>query len=163
MELNNVLVDEFNEDIKTIIHNPIQQLQMMTVALSGVSLARAFAIDEGKAIGKILPDYVITALCEAFYRRVYMSEEESKGENPAWFKDLFKNKTLEEGIQDLSEYLMQRLGGKRYYTERKGTYTMCCRILLSQDLKNYISMCLYPLLMLFYVYCRSAKSTTSTL
>jgi hypothetical protein len=120
MELNNILVDEFDEDKRTVIHNPIQRLQMMAVELSGVSIEKAFAIDEGKAIGNILPDYVLTTLCEIFYKRVYMSEEESKGENPAWFRAFFEHKTYEESIQDLGEYLMQRLGGKKYYTERKG-------------------------------------------
>ena len=110
------------EDVQTVIHNPIQQLQMMSVELSGVSLTKAFAIDEGKSIGKALPDYIITTLCETFYKRVYMSEAESNGENPCWFKDLFSNKTMEESVQDLSEYLMQRLGGKKFYTERKGKF-----------------------------------------
>ena len=108
--------DELNEEKL----NPIQKMQKRAVHLSGVPLKRAFAIDEGRNIGKQLPDYVITTLCETFYKKVYASDAESNGKNPAWFRDLFSNKTYEESIHDLSEFLTQRLGGLAYYSERKG-------------------------------------------
>ena len=132
MNLNNPLVDAA-DDKRTIIHNPIQQLQLMAVELSGVSIERAYRIDEGKAIGKKLPDYVITNLCEEFYRKVYALDDR----NPKWFRELFSNKTLEESVQDFSEYLMGRLGGRQFYTDRKGdshcnhVLNKCVRVLCS--------------------------------
>lgn len=36
------------------------------------------------------------------------------------FRGQFVHKSIEESIQDLSEFLQQRLGGRGFYSERKG-------------------------------------------
>ena len=100
--------DEDDDDEVFHPHNPIQQQHKRAVELSGVSLKDAFAIDEGRNIGRFIPDYVLTSLCEEFYKKVYASDEDSKGKNPEWFRKLFQNKTIEESTHDLSEYLIQR-------------------------------------------------------
>lgn len=55
------------------IHDPIQQLQFLAAEMSGVTIEDAYAID-GVNLGKKLPDYVITQLCDTFYHKIYDDE-----------------------------------------------------------------------------------------
>jgi truncated hemoglobin YjbI len=97
------------------IVNPIQQLHHLAAEASGVSIEAAYAIDEIN-LGKKLPDYVFTQLADIFYRKIYDDTDPAND----WFRLYFQHKTIEESVLDLSEYLTQRLGGKNYYTQRKG-------------------------------------------
>ena len=106
------------EDIK----DPIQQLQYLASEASSVSLEEAFAIDTVN-IGKALPEYLITQLCETFYHKIY----DDINPHTEWFRDYFCHKTCEESVQDLSEYLLQRLGGKSDYSARRGLPNLLCQ------------------------------------
>lgn len=103
------------------IQDPIQQLQYLACEAASVSLDEAFAIDTIN-IGKALPDYLLTQLCETFYHKIY----DDVSPHTEWFRDYFCNKTCEESTQDLSEYLSQRLGGKAYYSARRGLPNLIC-------------------------------------
>lgn len=97
---------------------PVQNLIARASEASGVSHELAFALD-GVRMGRNLADYTIMQLCEYFYTRVYDDKQ-------PWFRDLFE-KEKEESIQDLSDYILQRIGGKQNYSERKGLPSLICR------------------------------------
>lgn len=58
------------------IHDPIQQLNFLAAEMSGVTIEEAYAID-GMNLGKKIPDYVLTQLCDTFYHKIYDDTDEA--------------------------------------------------------------------------------------
>lgn len=98
--------------------HPMQILQYRASVLSGVSLERAFQIDDMR-LGNVLGEYYVSELTNSFYRRVL--------EDPnSWFRDMFKS-DFEDLSQNLADYVLQRLGGSTYYTDRNGYCSLIFR------------------------------------
>lgn len=80
--------------------------------LCGMTRERALRIDEVNLYDR-LGQPAFTRLSQEFYSRVFNDEEK-------WFRNIFKNSTIEEAIQNQMEFFMQRLGGPPLYSQRKG-------------------------------------------
>ncbi len=80
--------------------------------VSGVSRAEAFQIDRVNLYER-LGERPFVALVATFYERVYADPD-------AWFRRIFAGRPREAAVQNLQEWLIQRVGGPKLYTERKG-------------------------------------------
>ena len=80
--------------------------------LTGITRERALKIDEVNLYERLGPT-VFKKLSDEFYGRVFNDTEQ-------WFRNIFKNSTIEEAIQNQMEFFMQRLGGPPLYSQRKG-------------------------------------------
>mmetsp|Transcript_19952 Transcript_19952/g.33385 ORF Transcript_19952/g.33385 Transcript_19952/m.33385 type:complete len:236 (+) Transcript_19952:459-1166(+) len=89
---------------------PIQKLQKQALELSGLSAKRAFAIDDGN-LGEKFGEYVLSLLMESFCTKIYGDKEE-------WFRDMFYQ-PQQDMQQNLADYILQRIGGPAYYSDRK--------------------------------------------
>lgn len=74
-------------------------------------MEKAKEIDEFD-LAKLLGEFTITTLYEKFYSKVLEDKDD-------WFRDMFQS-PLEDLVANESEYLIQRLGGPSYCTDRKG-------------------------------------------
>ncbi len=90
--------------------HPMQLLQERACVLSGVSRKQATLIDDLN-IGEKIGEYNMMQLAESFQRRVLNDKD-------PWFRNMFGGK--EDYAQNLNEYILQRLGGPSYYSDRKG-------------------------------------------
>ena len=90
--------------------HPIQRLQARASELSGVTYDEAHEIDDLN-LGEQIGEYNMMQLAEAFHKRVLNDKD-------PWFRDMFSGK--EDYPQNLNEYVLQRLGGPSYYSDRKG-------------------------------------------
>jgi len=89
----------------------IQRLEKRACELSGIELDKAKEIDEYN-LATLLGEFTITTLYEKFYAKVLEDKDD-------WFREMFQT-PLEDLVANESEYLIQRLGGPSYYTDRKG-------------------------------------------
>jgi len=122
-------MEAFTEQLRsTNDMHPIKLLQSKALELSNLSYDRAFAIDDSDIAIKV-GEYYITLLVEKFYRKVYDDPED-------WFRLLqiyllmtlllhllyrsIFTSPIEESNQNLTDFLIQRIGGTPYYSERKG-------------------------------------------
>lgn len=80
--------------------------------LTGIGRDRALRIDAVNLYERLGPE-TFKKLSHEFYNRVFNDTEQ-------WFRNIFKNSTIEEAIQNQMEFFMQRLGGPPLYSERKG-------------------------------------------
>mmetsp|Transcript_22279 Transcript_22279/g.32005 ORF Transcript_22279/g.32005 Transcript_22279/m.32005 type:complete len:178 (+) Transcript_22279:25-558(+) len=105
-------MEAFTEELRSTndIH-PIKLLQAKALEIANLSYDRAFAIDESDIAIKV-GEYYITLLVEKFYRKIYDDQED-------WFRSIFTS-PIEESNQNLADFLIQRIGGTPYYSERKG-------------------------------------------
>ncbi|MBP9889969.1 MAG: hypothetical protein KBF93_26965 [Leptospiraceae bacterium] len=79
---------------------------------TGLSLEEAMRIDKINLYKK-LGEETFWKLSRTFYTKVYNDEEK-------WFQNIFKNKNMEDAIQNQVEFFMQRMGGPAYFSQRKG-------------------------------------------
>ena len=90
--------------------HPVQRIQARAEELSGVSYEEAHFIDNVN-LGEKIGEFEMMGLSEAFYKKCVEDPDE-------WFSHMFLGKS--DFIGDQNEYLMQRLGGPSYYSDRKG-------------------------------------------
>ncbi|PJE04927.1 MAG: hypothetical protein CK427_00745 [Leptospira sp.] len=91
----------------------MRDLDSLIEEKTGLSLKEAMSIDEVNLYTR-LGEETFWKLSKSFYTKVYSDEEEK------WFKNIFKNKPMDEAIQNQVEFFMQRMGGPAYYSQRKG-------------------------------------------
>jgi hemoglobin len=91
--------------------HPMQLLQQRATELSGVSYQDANEIDSIN-LGEIIGEYNMLQLSESFYKKVLNDKDE-------WFRNMFSGR--EDFASDQNEFIMQRMGGPSYYSDRKGT------------------------------------------
>lgn len=91
----------------------MRDLDSLIEEKTGLSLKEAMSIDEVNLYTR-LGEETFWNLSKCFYSKVYSDEEEK------WFKNIFKNKPMDEAIQNQVEFFMQRMGGPAYYSQRKG-------------------------------------------
>ncbi len=87
--------------------------------MTGITRERALRIDEVNLAERLGFD-TIRALSKEFYSRVFNDEER-------WFRNIFSDSTIEEAIQNQSEFFFQRLGGEPLYSQRKGHPALIAR------------------------------------
>lgn len=80
--------------------------------LTGITRERALRIDEVNIYERLGPE-VFAKLSTEFYGRVFHDDQ-------PWFRNIFKQSTIEDAIQNQMEFFMQRLGGPPLYSQRKG-------------------------------------------
>ena len=90
--------------------HPIQLLNDRAVELSGVPFEEAMAIDEVNVTTKI-GELAMLQMSERFLKHVMEDSDEE-------FKGMFSGR--EDFAQDQADYLLQRLGGPSYFSDRKG-------------------------------------------
>jgi len=107
-------------------YHPVQRLQHRASVLSGVTLNRAFAVDD-KRLGVTISEYHFLECCERFYTKIEQCPEEDEWFRSMFFPVLSANMTGDEtaaAVKDqasnLSDFLVQRFGGPSYYSDRKG-------------------------------------------
>ena len=71
---------------------------------TGLSIEEAMRIDKTNLYKK-LGEETFWKLSKTFYEKVYNDEEK-------WFQNIFKNRSMEEAIQNQAEFFMQRMGGR---------------------------------------------------
>ncbi|HMV78243.1 MAG TPA: truncated hemoglobin family protein [Leptospiraceae bacterium] len=91
----------------------MRELDALVEQKTGLSIERAMRIDEVNLYNR-LGEETFWKLSRTFYAKVYNDEEEK------WFKNIFKNRSMEEAIQNQVEFFMQRMGGPAYFSKRKG-------------------------------------------
>ena len=91
--------------------HPIQMLQDRASELSGVSREQATEIDDIN-IGEKIGEFQMMQMIENFSKRVLNDKDD-------WFRCMFSG--TEDYVQNLNEYILQRLGGPSYYSDRKGS------------------------------------------
>ena len=66
--------------------------------------------------GLVFPsdELLMAGLIEKFYQRVDADVDVE-------FRKMFQNTSYEERVQNLTDFMMQRIGGPSYYTEQRGT------------------------------------------
>ncbi|GAB4432609.1 MAG: hypothetical protein OHK0011_15500 [Turneriella sp.] len=87
--------------------------------LSGITRERAMRIDEVN-LAERLGLETIRALSTEFYTRVFNDDQQ-------WFRNIFRQSTIEEAIQNQMEFFFQRLGGEPLYSQRKGHPALIAR------------------------------------
>ncbi|CAM9287909.1 unnamed protein product [Discosporangium mesarthrocarpum] len=80
---------------------------------SGVTREESVALDKVNLFER-LGTGTITSISEAFYDSVFSDEE--------WFRSIFSASTKQEAIRNQVDFLVERLGGPKVYTERKGKH-----------------------------------------
>jgi truncated hemoglobin YjbI len=90
--------------------HPVQRLQARAEELSGITYEQAHVIDDVN-LGEKIGEFSMMTLSESFYKKCVNDPDE-------WFSDMFLGK--EDFAGDQNEYMLQRLGGPSYYTDRKG-------------------------------------------
>ncbi|MED6107446.1 Two-on-two hemoglobin-3 [Stylosanthes scabra] len=99
----------------------MQSLQDKAAEWSGVDTTLAFAVDEdGTNLFQKLGPQTFINLSTNFYNRVYDDEEE-------WFRSIFGKSKKEEAIQNQYEFLVQRMGGPNFYSQRRGHPALIAR------------------------------------
>ena len=89
----------------------IRDIQFKAEESSGITAEAAYKVDETDLIQNLGEAAFIT-LCGAFYEKVYSDET---------LIPLFSSVDKEDMSQNLYEFLIERFGGPKYFTERKGT------------------------------------------
>ncbi len=80
----------------------------------------AFLIDEVNLYQRLGKETFVT-LSTHFYNLVYHDDEHP------WFRDIFASSNLEDAIQNQYEFFIQRMGGPKLYSERKGHPALIAR------------------------------------
>eukprot|EP00190_Bangiopsis_sp_CCMP1999_P000883 CAMPEP_0198727850 /NCGR_PEP_ID=MMETSP1475-20131203/5854_1 /TAXON_ID= ORGANISM="Unidentified sp., Strain CCMP1999" /NCGR_SAMPLE_ID=MMETSP1475 /ASSEMBLY_ACC=CAM_ASM_001111 /LENGTH=170 /DNA_ID=CAMNT_0044490031 /DNA_START=34 /DNA_END=546 /DNA_ORIENTATION=+ len=96
----------------------MQYLKTEALEKSGVSAETAARIDEANLYEKLGPA-TLRAVSEAFYDAVFKRE--------GWFRDIFSNVEKEEAIRNQYMFLVEKLGGPRIYTAKKGKVALIGR------------------------------------
>jgi truncated hemoglobin YjbI len=92
--------------------NPILLIEEKAAEYSGISLAEAHQIDRVNLnLVNDLGEVAFIQLCRTFFDKVYLQLD---------FQEMFSKVDKEEMIQNMYEFLIERLGGPTYYSERKG-------------------------------------------
>lgn len=91
----------------------MQALTACAYAGSGVSRAESLALDNVNLYER-LGQKTIEEVSSTFYDRVFSDEE--------WFRSIFSASTKREAIRNQADFLVERLGGPKLYTQRKGKY-----------------------------------------
>ena len=90
----------------------MKDLDALIEEKTGLTIEEAMRIDEVNLYKK-LGEETFWKLSRTFYTKVFNDEE-------TWFKNIFKNKNMEDAIENQAEFFMQRMGGPMYFSERKG-------------------------------------------
>ena len=98
--------------------HPIQRLNERACELSGVDFDEAFKVDEMQ-LGERIGEFNMAQVSERFHRKVVDDKD-------PWFRDMFTSSS-EDFVSNQSEYLLQRLGGPNYYSDRRGTPNLITR------------------------------------
>ncbi len=91
----------------------MNELDALIEEKTGLTIEQAMRIDKVNLYKK-LGEETFWKLSKTFYTKVFNDEEEP------WFKNIFKNRSMEEAIENQAEFFMQRMGGPAYFTKRKG-------------------------------------------
>ena len=86
---------------------------------TGLSIKEAMSIDETNLYKK-LGEETFWKLSTIFYTKVFNDEE-------LWFRNIFKNRNIEDAIQNQVEFFIQRMGGPAYFSQRKGHPALIAR------------------------------------
>eukprot|EP00188_Purpureofilum_apyrenoidigerum_P001278 Plantae.Rhodophyta-Purpureofilum_apyrenoidigerum.ctg16871.p1 GENE.Plantae.Rhodophyta-Purpureofilum_apyrenoidigerum.ctg16871~~Plantae.Rhodophyta-Purpureofilum_apyrenoidigerum.ctg16871.p1 ORF type:complete len:171 (-),score=28.88 Plantae.Rhodophyta-Purpureofilum_apyrenoidigerum.ctg16871:640-1152(-) len=89
----------------------MQYLQSEARERSGISAEVAARIDNANLYEKLGPA-TLRAVSEAFYDAVFKRE--------GWFREIFANVEKEEAVRNQYLFLVEKLGGPRIYTAKKG-------------------------------------------
>ena len=89
--------------------HPMQLLQARATELSGVSYDEANAIDDLN-LGEQIGEFNMMQISESFYKKVLNDKDD-------WFRGMFSGR--EDFAGDQNEFILQRLGGPSYYSDRK--------------------------------------------
>jgi truncated hemoglobin YjbI len=90
----------------------MRDLDALIEEKTGLTIDQAMRMDQTNLYKK-LGEETFWKLSRTFYERVYNDDQK-------WFKNIFKNRSMEEAIQNQAEFFMQRMGGPAYFSERKG-------------------------------------------
>jgi len=99
--------------------------------ISGVSCADAFALDScspciyDRLGGGETAQAVLHRLSTVFYQRVYMDAQPLP--SGVLLRHAFANATKKQATDNQASFLVERLGGPKLYTERKGTASLISR------------------------------------
>jgi truncated hemoglobin YjbI len=89
----------------------IRDIQIKAEESSGITADQVYKIDEVDLIEKLGETTFIT-LCGVFYDKIYRSEI---------LKHLFQEVEKDDMTHNMYEFLIERFGGPKYYSDRKGT------------------------------------------
>ncbi|CAM9250679.1 unnamed protein product [Ectocarpus sp. 12 AP-2014] len=93
----------------------MQALTACAFAGSGVTREESVALDKVKpTLFERLGQDTIEGISALFYDRVFDDEE--------WFRSIFSASTKREAVQNQADFLVERLGGPKLYTKRKGKH-----------------------------------------
>ena len=73
---------------------------------TGLSIEEAMRLDKTNLYKK-LGEETFWKLSRTFYEKVYNDEEK-------WFQNIFKNRSMEDAIQNQAEFFMQRMEEKQF-------------------------------------------------
>ena len=93
------------------------------LVMSGLTIDQAFLIDETNLVND-LHEEVFFLIAETFFEKIYETEDPNRKE---FHKRFFAHKDMDELTNDFSDYLVQRLGGPDFFTNRKGFPALLCR------------------------------------
>lgn len=89
----------------------MQALQKIALEKSGVSSEESVEIDKLNLYDRLGPS-TIRSISEGFYDRVYAQN--------GWFREIFANVEKETAMNNQYLFLVERFGGPRLYTAKKG-------------------------------------------
>ena len=90
----------------------MNELDALIEEKTGLTIEQAMRIDKVNLYKK-LGEETFWKLSKTFYTKVFTDEE-------VWFRNIFKNRSIEEAIENQAQFFMQRMGGPAYFTQRKG-------------------------------------------
>ncbi|CAM9744642.1 unnamed protein product [Choristocarpus tenellus] len=91
----------------------MQALTSYAVAQSGVTKEESEALDKVNLYDR-LGEATIISISESFYDRVFGDEE--------WFRSIFSASSKKEAVRNQVDFLVEKLGGPKLYTEKKGKH-----------------------------------------
>eukprot|EP00611_Tribonema_gayanum_P013195 TRINITY_DN2399_c0_g1_i2.p2 TRINITY_DN2399_c0_g1~~TRINITY_DN2399_c0_g1_i2.p2 ORF type:complete len:164 (+),score=3.92 TRINITY_DN2399_c0_g1_i2:106-597(+) len=93
----------------------MQALLQYAEGASGVSKYESEELDRCPVpLAEVLGVARIEKISRAFYDRVYNDDQ--------WFRSIFASSTKQEAIENQVDFLVERLGGAKRYTARKGKH-----------------------------------------
>eukprot|EP00903_Cladosiphon_okamuranus_P017451 g16074.t2 len=93
----------------------MQALTSCAFARSGVTREESLALDKvSPTLYERLGRDTIEQISSGFYDRVFDDEE--------WFRSIFSASTKREAVQNQADFLVERLGGPKLFTQRKGEH-----------------------------------------
>eukprot|EP01038_Epipyxis_sp_PR26KG_P012440 gene12440-16685_t len=87
------------------------EIENLALEMAGLTRSQAFEIDN-HSLGMLIGEFYSYQLIELFFKKVYSDKDQS-------LRDLFPLE-MDEHVQDLADYSIQRLGGPCFYSDRKG-------------------------------------------